>query len=242
MSDTNTGYSPAAAGSLNDRLAEKFKEKGEYYSALLGHIQKAVLIMAWPLLKLGITPNQITGGRMVFIPIAAWAILSGETLAAVVIVLLTSYGDLTDGAVARKTGLVTEWGKLWDSRADKLVVVGYLLAESLMLLCPPWVFAAVALREYVAFRAKTFKVDYYAGYGLALKNPSSLEVSRVKMWIQMFMVGLFLFGTDSSVYTGALACWVAQEIWGWTAVWLYFRLTPEERQKLAALKAAAVPS
>jgi hypothetical protein len=77
-----------------------------------------------------------------------------------------------------------------------------------------------------------------------LKNPSSFEINRVKMWVQMFMVGFFLFGQDSWVYPLAIWAWIVQEIMGWAGVWLYVRPTKEDYQirRAIAAKTAATAS
>jgi len=81
-------------------------------------------------------PNKITVVRMFFVPVTIFLILFegfgevGGRLAAAAVFLLVSLTDMIDGKIARKYNLVTDLGKFLDPLADKMLVIGALLAAA----------------------------------------------------------------------------------------------------------------
>ena len=69
-------------------------------------------------------PNLICYLRILLIPVFCWIYITadtkGEYMAAVLLVLFSSFTDLFDGMIARKFHQVTELGKVLDPVADKL--------------------------------------------------------------------------------------------------------------------------
>lgn len=75
-------------------------------------------------------PNSITTLRIVLAPIATFLLLQSHAssrLLAMAVFLVASLSDLVDGALARKRGEVTDFGKLADPIADKLLLVATLV-------------------------------------------------------------------------------------------------------------------
>lgn len=81
-------------------------------------------------------PNKLTLARIIMTPgVIALIMLSGElipagpaNIAAAVLFSLVSLTDYLDGKIARERNLVTSFGKFLDPLADKLLVIGTLLA------------------------------------------------------------------------------------------------------------------
>ena len=72
-------------------------------------------------------PNLISFIRILLIPVFAVLFYNGHTVAAAVILALSGLSDLIDGKIARKRGLVTDFGKFMDPLADKFMVIGAML-------------------------------------------------------------------------------------------------------------------
>lgn len=75
-------------------------------------------------------PNAITAFRIVLAPVTALLLLqpgSGSRLLAMGVFLVAALSDLADGALARQRGEITDFGKLWDPIADKLLLVATLI-------------------------------------------------------------------------------------------------------------------
>ncbi len=66
-------------------------------------------------------PNAITVFRILLIPVFIWQFLEGNYYVAAGIYLVAWFSDVLDGYIARKFNLVTNFGKLFDPLADKLL-------------------------------------------------------------------------------------------------------------------------
>ena len=72
-------------------------------------------------------PNKLTMGRIFAIPVFIVVFLMGYRYVATVIFILAAITDMLDGKIARKYNLVTNFGKLMDPLADKLLVMSALI-------------------------------------------------------------------------------------------------------------------
>lgn len=66
-------------------------------------------------------PNIITVGRFCLVPILGYYLFKGDYLTSIVIFLFAGLTDIIDGYIARKFNMMTEWGKVADPLADKLI-------------------------------------------------------------------------------------------------------------------------
>ena len=96
-------------------------------------------------------PNKLTLARVIMAPIAMVFIMfpiGGETTArilAAVLFALTALTDMLDGKIARKYNLVTDFGKLMDPLADKIMVFSAMLGILLYCADLRYVFVWAAL-------------------------------------------------------------------------------------------------
>ncbi len=72
-------------------------------------------------------PNLVTLSRIALAPVALGLLASERRLAAIVVLLIMVATDGVDGYVARKTGRVTDLGKILDPVADKIVIDSVLI-------------------------------------------------------------------------------------------------------------------
>jgi CDP-diacylglycerol---glycerol-3-phosphate 3-phosphatidyltransferase len=83
-----------------------------------------------PLIEPRAIPNAITLGRVVLTPVVFFLILMDgfwPRLAAFILFLAAAFSDLWDGYLARKHGWISDFGKLMDPLADKLLLVATLV-------------------------------------------------------------------------------------------------------------------
>lgn len=105
-------------------------------------------------------PNKLTLLRiLLIIPVAVLTLQSDrQWLYALVGGLFFGVAAITDtfdGAIARKRGLVTDFGKLMDPVADKLLVTTALVCFVSSGICPPWVLIVVLAREFLVTSIRT---------------------------------------------------------------------------------------
>ena len=67
-------------------------------------------------------PNKLTIGRVVAVPFFIAAYMLEYYLVAFIIFIAASFTDMLDGKIARKYNLVTNFGKIMDPLADKVLV------------------------------------------------------------------------------------------------------------------------
>ncbi|MDR1664626.1 MAG: CDP-diacylglycerol--glycerol-3-phosphate 3-phosphatidyltransferase [Clostridiales bacterium] len=100
-------------------------------------------------------PNRITLFRVFMIPVFLIFYLSDPLyesygkLIALIIFIIASASDALDGHIARKYNLVTNFGKLMDPLADKLLVAAALVALTSRGVLPAWVTVLIISREFV---------------------------------------------------------------------------------------------
>ncbi len=72
------------------------------------------------LLKLGVTPDQVTFvGTLGVVVGALWFFPRGQLLTGVLVITAFVFSDLMDGYMARKTGHTSPWGAFLDSTMDR---------------------------------------------------------------------------------------------------------------------------
>jgi CDP-diacylglycerol---glycerol-3-phosphate 3-phosphatidyltransferase len=100
--------------------------------------------------RLANVANGLTVLRLVFVPIFVVFLLSGGTLdriVAFVLFVVASVTDFLDGRLARKHGLITDFGKIADPIADKALTGSALISLSYLGELPWWVTAVILFRE-----------------------------------------------------------------------------------------------
>jgi CDP-diacylglycerol--glycerol-3-phosphate 3-phosphatidyltransferase len=95
-------------------------------------------------------PNVLTMLRILLVPVLLVALLdktpSGDLLAAIVFAV-ASFTDAIDGYLARSRGAVTNFGKLMDPLADKLLIIAALVALVSLHRLQAWVAMVIIARE-----------------------------------------------------------------------------------------------
>lgn len=99
-------------------------------------------------------PNKLTVARIIATPIFMFAMITsfkGHYIVALVIFALASYTDYLDGKIARRDGLVTDFGKFLDPVADKMLTTAAYLGLLAANACPgiTWIVFIVLFREFM---------------------------------------------------------------------------------------------
>jgi len=98
--------------------------------------------------------NVLTTARIIMVPFFVWALLADNSTqgvwrwVAVAIFAVAMYTDKLDGDLARSRGLITNFGKIADPIADKLLTGSALVVFSIIGELPWWVTIVILVREW----------------------------------------------------------------------------------------------
>ncbi len=99
-------------------------------------------------------PNVLSLTRILLIPVFVWLIVHhGTELSGLLLFGLVSSTDWVDGVVARRTGQVSELGKLLDPTADRLAIAAGLIAMVVRGAFPLWAALLVLVRDALILAA-----------------------------------------------------------------------------------------
>ena len=113
-------------------------------------------------------PNALTILRLVLIPVFVYLFWKVDRKAALVVFIVASLTDMLDGMLARKLNQITDFGKLFDPLADKLMVLTALICQGLAGVFPWPAIIIVCVKELVMFLGGVFMLSkdvvVYANY------------------------------------------------------------------------------
>ncbi|KKQ79196.1 MAG: CDP-diacylglycerol-glycerol-3-phosphate 3-phosphatidyltransferase [Parcubacteria group bacterium GW2011_GWC2_38_7] len=75
-----------------------------------------------PIIPQKLKPNHLTFVRLIFTPVLIVSLLLEMYKFSLVLFIVLALTDLFDGSIARLRNQITDWGKLWDPIADKLLI------------------------------------------------------------------------------------------------------------------------
>jgi CDP-diacylglycerol--glycerol-3-phosphate 3-phosphatidyltransferase len=135
-------------------------------------------------------PNALTVLRLAVVPVFAVLLLDEHGLStagrywATAFFTLAIITDRYDGLIARRTGQVTEFGKLADPIADKALTGTALIGLSFLGLLPWWVTAVILVREV----GVTLLRFWVIRHGVI----ASSRGGKVKTVVQALAIGLYI--------------------------------------------------
>ncbi|MFL5766542.1 MAG: CDP-alcohol phosphatidyltransferase family protein [Actinomycetota bacterium] len=134
-------------------------------------------------------PNVISFARILSIPVFVVLLLNDRTERAGLLLFgLVAASDWVDGYVARRTGQVSELGKLLDPTADRLAIGAGLIALALAGAVPLWAVLLVIVRDVVVLAA---------GVSLLLAKGRRIDVrflGKVATFTLMVAIVLLAYG------------------------------------------------
>lgn len=153
-------------------------------------------------------PNKLTVLRVIMIPFFVVMLMldSGTNqmyrYVAAAIFIIASFTDFLDGNIARKYGLVTNFGKFMDPLADKLLVCSALICLIELGQLPAWMVLIIISREFII-----------SGFRLvASDNGVVIAASYWGKWktvFQMISVILMIVNLEALSMITNLALWIA---------------------------------
>ena len=104
-------------------------------------------------------PNVLTIIRIILIPVFVVVFFKGHKMAALAIFAAASLTDMLDGYLARKLNQITDFGKLFDPLADKLMVLTALVCQGIAGVFPWEAIIIVACKELVMVLGGVFMLS-----------------------------------------------------------------------------------
>ncbi|MCR5481773.1 MAG: CDP-diacylglycerol--glycerol-3-phosphate 3-phosphatidyltransferase [Clostridia bacterium] len=157
-------------------------------------------------------PNKLTLARVIAVPIFVILYVMNLKILAFLVFIAASITDLLDGKIARKYNLVTNFGKIMDPLADKILVYS---AFCLMIengLVQAWMLIVILAREFAVSGMRTVA----AAEGIVV---AADIFGKLKTVFQMIAVPLLiLFGAFAEVHPfldnaifwlGEIALWIS---------------------------------
>lgn len=164
-------------------------------------------------------PNQLTVARcllaLIFVALLSFDSLAGFVIAYAVFTV-AALTDYYDGKIARQRGIVTNFGKLLDPVADKVLIVSafVMLMTIPELHIPGWTIVAILSREFLVTGARS----------LAASDGAVIAASgwgKAKTVIQMIYIFTFFFLVIALRFAGGQT-WLADVLPG--GISLYERI------------------
>ena len=107
--------------------------------------------------RIATIPNLLSAIRIVLIPVFVWLIVREDTrLGGMLLLAVVQATDWVDGYIARRTGSVSELGKLLDPLADRLAVGAALITFVVLDALPLWTALTVLVRDGLVLGAAIF--------------------------------------------------------------------------------------
>ncbi len=146
-------------------------------------------------------PNYLTLARIVIVPLLVvvlltpfvddWFGISSYALA-IAIFLAASFTDILDGHLARRRNQVSNFGKLLDPIADKLLVSAALIVLVEKHLAPAWAVVLIVGREFIITGLRSFATTE----GIVIQARS---IGKLKMWAQcVAIIALLVAGATGT--------------------------------------------
>ncbi len=132
-------------------------------------------------------PNKLTMLRIIMIPLFVllyeWQSLGLHYLWAFIVFALASITDLFDGKIARKYNLISDFGKLMDPLADKVLVTAAMVCfvGDAAALTPSWVVIVILAREFLVTSLRLLAAA--KGVVLAADKWGKYKTATTMVWI-----------------------------------------------------------
>lgn len=162
----------------NLRIHSTVSENPNFFDKILDKI------FLW-LIPKSIVPNHVTTFRYLSIPVILYLLLSGYHGWSVILFSISAFSDAIDGSLARTRRQITDWGKLHDPLADKLLI-GSVGAVAVSIYLSFYLMLVIVIIELFLILNAIIKIRR------GDKTITALLPGKVKMILQSVGVGLVL--------------------------------------------------
>lgn len=163
--------------------------------------------------SLRVAANALTLSRILAVPAIVYLVLQsedGSSTAATIIVTLAALTDFLDGRLARATGTVSEFGRVFDPLADRIFISCTIAALTLIQINPlPMIGVALVIGRDI-FMILGYKILGVRGVKLRVTFLGKIYTAIFMAAILFRLAGwwpwefLFWLGVAGSILTGAI--------------------------------------
>ena len=187
-------------------------------------------------------PNKLTILRMILLPFVMASIIfpifSGDIvwrLVAAALFGLTALTDMLDGKIARKYNLVTDFGKFLDPLADKMLVIGTMIAIMIRLgsnatfLCVfGWALFIVTMRELAVTSLRMIAANKEGKVIAAAWLGKIKTVTQMLCMLTVLLEGVIctLFAIDTHMILSYVTTVVMLVMTLWSGLDYFFKYLP----------------
>ena len=163
-------------------------------------------------------PNKLTILRMILVPVFVacfYLPIGGAMYIAAAIFVIAYFTDVLDGRIARKYGLITDFGKLMDPMADKLLTAAAMIMLTAKGMCSPIATLITIAREFIisAFRQVAAQQGVVIAAG---------KIGKLKTLTQFIGIVLILafhsFFAELGVPVDQIVIWISVALAIWSCV------------------------
>ncbi len=152
-------------------------------------------------------PNKLTMLRIALIPIFVILLMNEYYYSSGIIFIFASITDTLDGHIARKYNLITNFGKIMDPLADKLLVTSAMICLVELGEVAGWMVIVILAREFIITGLRAVA----AGEGIIIAAGTSGKIKTVLQMVALSIILLrnwpFSYFTDLPV--GHYLLWLA---------------------------------
>ena len=149
-------------------------------------------------------PNKLTIARMIAAPVYVILYALELYIPAFIVFVAASLTDMLDGRIARARGLVTNFGKIMDPLADKILVYSAFCMFIDKGIVPGWMLIIILAREFAVSGMRTVA----ASEGKVI---AAGMTGKIKTVLQMFAVLFLILESYSNVLSiiGRVFLWAS---------------------------------
>jgi CDP-diacylglycerol--glycerol-3-phosphate 3-phosphatidyltransferase len=171
--------------------------------------------------------NALTVFRLLLVPVFLVFMFAGSghdpawRYAATAVFAVAAFTDRIDGELARRRGLITDFGKLLDPIADKVLVLGAMIMLIGEHVVPAWMIAAIVVREVMITGLRQAAIE--RGIVIAAR-----DLGKLKTWAQAIAVALGGFAA-AGAWSSGVAWWsmLVAVVLTWASGLDYARSAPQ---------------
>lgn len=177
--------------------------------------------LAYTVLKLiphTVTPNAVTIFRFITIPFVIYLLWSSFYFYGTILFFISAFSDAIDGALARTRNQITEWGKMYDPFADKLLIVSTSLILLLRYTHPFLAWSIAAMEVFIVISALYRRIVKHVPVQAHLTGKIKMVLQCVGLCsILVYATTSILFWYSFGLYTLYLALY-----FGFLSLFVYY--------------------